>query len=327
MNKIAGFLFIFICLGATVFGCFAKKTQYVWNEISSGAQFPQGYGYPVFVMEDKTLFAVHEGGWTSKDAVNWTKTALPKSDLNAGYQKYIKFGDAVYWLGAIGGNYLNFTVSTVIRRTRDGQKWETLSEKSNLPDRIFHGVVVFKNKLWLMGGYDGKRYYNDVWNSADGIRWSRVAEKTGWSERTAQVIVFKDRLWLIGGGVIDGDKIVNPNSGNEIWSSADGVNWTKSDVRGIDKLGGTPVVFDDQLWLVGANRDDGNFGNAVLTSADGANWRALSAPWSPRGAPVLWVSGDKLFMTGGKYSYRETNGEIKFVYSNDVWAMRKSITN
>ena len=87
------------------------------------------------------------------------------------------------------------------------------------------------------------------------------------------------------------------------------------------------MVFDDQLWLVGANRNDGNFGNAVLASADGANWRVVGAPWSPRGAAVVWVAGDQLFMTGGKYSYRKPNGELEFVYSNDVWAMSRSLRN
>ena len=327
MKKTVGFLLIIMCLAGSAAGCFSKKTQYVWNEISGAAEFPQGYGYPVFVLEDKTLLALNEGGWISKDARSWTKTALPKSDLNPGYQKYIQFGDAVYQLGAVSGNYLDFTVSPQIRRTRDGKVWETVAEKSNLPSRIFYGAVQFKNKLWIFGGYDGARYYNDVWNSADGVNWTRVAEKTEWSERTAGVTVFKDRLWLIGGGVIDGDKKNNPNAGNEVWSSGDGIRWTQEKINSPVALGGSAVVFDDQLWLVGANRNDGNFGNAVLASADAVNWRALSAPWSPRGAAVVWVFGDKLYMTGGKFSYRQPNGEIKFVYSNDVWAMSKVIEN
>lgn len=305
----------------------SAKTDYVWQNVTPSAEFPIGYGYPVFVLEDKTLLALNKGGWVSKNGKNWTKTALPESDLNPGYQKYVKFGDAVYWLGLTSGNYQGFTISSEIRRTRDGGSWETVAKKSNLPNRIFYSALQFKDQIWLFGGYDGKRYYNDVWNSADGVNWTRVAEKTGWSERTTQVIVFKDRLWLIGGGVIDGDKKRNPNAGNEVWTSPDGIRWSQVKINSPVSLGGSPVVFDDQLWMVGANRNDGNFGNAVLTSADGINWRAVSAPWSPRGAAVVWVFGDKLFMTGGKYSYTEPNGEIKFVYSNDVWAMSKEIKN
>ncbi|HKX82741.1 MAG TPA: hypothetical protein VJL58_00845, partial [Pyrinomonadaceae bacterium] len=78
---------------------------------------------------------------------------------------------------------------------------------------------------------------------------------------------------------------------------------------------------DEKLWLVGMNRGAG-FGSAVWVTNDGLNWEQHSAPWSPRGAVAAWVFRDKLFMTGGKSSYTE-NGEIKFVYSNDVWAMNK----
>jgi hypothetical protein len=301
----------------------AKSSDYVWQNVTNAAQFPQGYNYPVFVMNDGNLLALNNGGWLSKDGKSWTKTNLPESGLNSAYQKFVQFNGAIYALGAMQGNYLNFTISTKILRTKDGKTWETVAEKSNLPNRVFYGAVVFKDKIWLVGGFDGKKYHNDIWNSSDGVNWTRAAEKTNWSPRNiSKIIVFKDKIFIIGGGVIDGEKTNNPNSESEIWTSSDGANWTKSENNATDKIAGTPVVFDDKLWLVGANRNDGNFANAVLCSDDGTNWRELSAPWSPRGAVAVWVFGDKLFMTGGKYSFTE-NGEIKFVYSNDIWAMEK----
>ncbi|MEQ1642968.1 MAG: hypothetical protein ABL959_05945 [Pyrinomonadaceae bacterium] len=48
----------------------------------------------------------------------------------------------------------------------------------------------------------------------------------------------------------------------------------------------------------------------------------MNAPWSPRGAVAVWVFNNKLYMIGGKSSHTE-NGEIKFVYSNDVWSMER----
>jgi hypothetical protein len=135
-------------------------------------------------------------------------------------------------------------------------------------------------------------------------------------------VSFKDRLWIFGGGVIDGEKEINPNSQKEVWSSADGVNWTQEKLKTERIGGGTPVVFDGKLWFVGANRNDGNFDSAVAVSDDAVSYRTLSTPWSPRGGVAAWVFGDKLFMTGGKFSHVE-NGEIKFVYSNDVWVMER----
>jgi hypothetical protein len=92
-------------------------------------------------------------------------------------------------------------------------------------------------------------------------------------------------------------------------------------VNATRKLAGTPVVFDGKLWLAGANRGNG-FESGMLYTEDGSNWTELKAPWSPRGGVAAWVFGDKLFLTGGKSSHTE-NGEIKFVYSNDVWALER----
>jgi hypothetical protein len=326
MFKIIGFVFVFMVLAAPVSACHsANKTEYVWSEVTKSAAYPPGYGYPVFVMNGE-MRSLYNDGWISKDGKNWTKTNLPNIGLNSAYQKYVHFKDAVYALGTMQGNYLNMKLSSKISRTRDFKNWETLAEKSNLPERVFYGATVFKDKIWMFGGWDGKKYYNDVWNSADGVKWTRAAESTAWTPRTTGVFKFKDKIWLLGGGVIDGDKTNNPNAGKEVWTSEDGVNWTEVKINSPYKLGGTPVVFDDKLWLVGANRNDGNFDSAYFVSEDGINWQAHSAPWTPRGAVAVWVFGDRLFMTGGKYSYKEpVSGEIKFVYSNDVWALsRKS---
>jgi hypothetical protein len=323
MRRLQIILAMLICL--SVAACTkskAKTSEYIWQNVTAKAEFPQSYNYPVFVLNGEML-ALNNGGWLSKDGVNWTKTNLAESGLNPAYQKYLQFNGAIYALGAIEGNYLNFKLSTKILRTRDGKSWETVAEKSNLPERIFYGGAVFKDKIWLVGGYDGKRYYNDVWNSADGVNWTRAAEKTAWTPRRTGVFVFKDKLWIFGGGVIDGEKTDNPNSGREVWTSADGIEWKQEKINAPRSLGGTPVVFDGKLWMVGANRNNGDFGSAVFVSDDGFNWRELSAPWTPRGGTVVWVFDNKLFMTGGKYSYKEPNGEIKFVYSNDVWAMRR----
>lgn len=301
----------------------ANTSEYVWQEITAKAEFPQSYNYPVYVLNDGDLLALNQGGWLSKDGKTWTKTNLPESGLNSAYQKYVQFNGAIYSLGAMSGNYENFTIDTKILRTTDGKNWETLAEKSNLPNRIFYGATVFKDKIWIIGGFDGKKYHNDVWNSADGVNWTQVAAKTSFSERNiSKIIVFKDKIRIIGGDVIDGDKVLNPNSDKEIWSSADGINWTQTKNNSIDKLSGTPIVFDEKLWLIGGNRNDGNFANALYVSDDGENWRENSAPWSPRGGTVAWVFNNKLFMTGGKYSFTK-NGEITFVYSNDIWAMSK----
>lgn len=319
------------CLALPVQGCAQPKApeagglSYLWTRVTPGAEFPVGYNYPVFVV-DGAMLAIHEGGWVSRDGSNWTKTALPESGLKPAYQKYVQFKGAIYGLGSMQGNYLDMTLSSKILRTRDLQSWETVAERSNLPPRVWYGAVVFKNEILLVGGWDGERYYNDVWASTDGANWKRRAETTAWSPRTVStLVVFRDRLWLIGGGVVDGERNSNANSTNEIWSTADGINWelmTERWSKDPVHIGAySAAVFDGKLWLAGANRSN-EFGSGVLYSNDGVTWNEMAAPWSPRGGVAVWVVGDTLYLTGGKSSHME-NGQIKFVYSNDVWTMKR----
>ncbi len=305
-------------------------SPYSWTRVTESAAYPVGYNYPVFVANNR-MWAFHNDGiWYSTDAKNWTKAKLPLVRRNPYEARYVQFNNAVYALGQNQGNYVDgIKFSSIVRRTTDFEKWEVVAEKSNLPDRVFYGSVVFDGKIWLLGGFDGKDYYNDVWNSSDGVSWTRVSPRAAWSPRNVghigNAVVFRNRIWIIGGGVIEGDRTNNPKSNDEIWSSANGVKWTlETDKPNISALG-TPIVFDEKLWLVGANRGDGNFARSSLVTTDGVTWREESAPWSPRGYVATWVFDNKLYITGGKYG--GTKNQPNFIYSNDVWSMTAAPRN
>lgn len=295
---------------------------YEWRAVAESAAFPGSYNFPVFVVRGE-MWAFHPlGAWSSRDGRVWTKTALPPSGLNSGYQKYIVLNDAVYALGTMTGNYMDLHLTPRIARTRDVRQWEVVAAQSDLPPRVFYGAVVHGGKVWLLGGFDGKRYYNDVWVSTDAVSWTRVLEHAPWTARNVDMAVdFKGRIWLIGGGVIDGQPDPNKDSKREVWSSSDGTQWRRHADRTGDAWGGAPVVYDNQLWLIAANRNS-TFAPSLLVTSDGETWREESAPWSPRGAPAVWVFGDKLFMAGGKYSVMES-GSPRFIYRNDVWSMSR----
>jgi len=305
-------------------GAFAQRgpRDYTWTRVVEAAPYPGSYNFPVFVVRGE-MWAFHTSGrWSSRDGITWTRSTLPASGLNSAYQKYIQLGDAVYALGTMTGNYIDLHLTSRIARTRDFKQWEVVAEQSNLPMRVFYGAQAFQGKIWLIGGYDGNKYYDDVWSSPDAVHWTRMVEHAGWSPRNVDVsAMFKDRMWIIGGGVIDGSPNPTPNSTRETWSSVDGSHWVRAPDRTGRVWGGTPIVYDNRLWMIGANRNE-TFAPAVLVSDDGIAWRESLAPWSPRGAPAVWVFGDKLFITGGKYSVNE-NGTQRFIYRNDVWTMSR----
>lgn len=297
-------------------------SKYTWTQVTEHAAYPTGYNFPVFVVKGR-MWAFHaESIWSSADGKTWTRSELPTIRKNIYQSQYIQFKDAIYALGDNSGNSEKIRFDPKIRRTTDLKKWETVAGTSNLPGRMFQGLVVFKDKMWLVGGYDGRQYYNDVWSSEDGVVWTKVVDKAAWSPRTIVTItVFRDKMFIIGGGTIDGTTNPTPDSDKEIWSSSDGATWNRVTTDLQKRSGGSPVVFDDKLWLVGANRD-GSFARSSLVSEDGAIFKEEPAPWTPRGGTAAWVMDGKLFMTGGKYSVTE-NRQIRFIYSNDVWVMTK----
>ena len=296
----------------------AGPANYEWEQLTKAAPYPGSYNYAVHVAPDGRFVALHpDGTWTSRDGVTWQKAPLPWSGMNAAYLSYIQYNGATWALGKLEGNYLDFKIAPVIQRTRDYGKWETVGISPSLPHVVFYAAAGFKGSLWMFGGFDGKRPTAAIWRSQDGLNWTRVVERAPWSARSgAKAVVFRNRVFLIGGGIIDGP------SANDVWSSADGIVWRRETASiAPEKPTATPFVFDDKIWLIGANRS-GAFTSEMLVSDDGKAFRAQTAPWSPRGGVVPWTDGRDLFITGGKYSL-EKDGERIFVYSNDVWRMRR----
>lgn len=294
-------------------------TEYAWTKVSDHAAFPEGYNFPLFNLRNQLWVLRSEGNWFSADGKSWTKAELPALGLRTAYQQYVQFKDSIYALGTMQGDYQNLKVGSRIMKTSDDLKsWEQVAATSELPPRVFYGATVFAGKIWLLGGFDGKNYFNDVWSSSDAVKWQRLTEKAPWTARSnPSVFVFKNRIWLMAGGIIDG-----PVSA-EVWSTADGVNWKLEAEKMASRsvFGGSVVIYDEKIWIVGLNRNN-EFLSAVMVSSDGVNWTEEAAPWTPRGGVATCVLGDKLFMTGGKYSVTE-KGQIKFIYSNDVWYLAR----
>lgn len=212
--------------------------------------------------------------------------------------------------------------------------WEEATASAPWEKRDSHSVVVYKDKIWLMGGlnaeervnspgyvdYNESKYFSDVWSSSDGVNWEQVAKTSPWgNRRSAGLADFNGKIWLLGGYVPDfGYK-------NDVWSSSDGVNWKQETASAAwpAREGHQVVVFQDKLWLLGGVRYDKSIAgsnnqtremfNDVWYSSDGVNWTEATAfaAWSPRWDHAVAVFHDKLWLTNGMVF-----GSRMF---NDVW--------
>jgi len=286
------------------------NTDPKWVKVFDESPWPKSYNFQMFAINGELILIHPQGTWTSKDGKKWAKSQLPNIINNQAFLDYVYFKGALYGLGYLDGNIERFTFKPEIYRTSNFKKWETISKNSNLPRRFFYRPFVFNNMLWIIGGEDKATKFVDIWNSPDGINWTKQKDNSPFGARSgSQIVELNGKLFLLN---------------NDVWSSTNGLDWeliTNEIVKGEEIFGYTAIVFDQKIWLLGCNRN-GQFSSQVLVSSDGKKWEGKKAPWSPRGGIAAVVFRDKLLMTGGKYG--GTPNQPNFIYSNDLWTLSQS---
>ncbi|HUS80629.1 MAG TPA: hypothetical protein VM283_05125 [Armatimonadota bacterium] len=104
--------------------------------------------------------------------------------------------------------------------------WELSTEHAGWAPRDSCGEVSFADRMWLLGGWFDSHSIGprDVWASDDGAEWVEVTTQAGWRHGDLPTsLAFKDRMWMMGGWYAG--RVAEGGPGNEVWSSADGVNW------------------------------------------------------------------------------------------------------
>ena len=311
--------------------------NYEWEEVTLKAPFPPRDGLGVLAYKNRMWLL---GGWNPTDKVNfpricindvwssqdgltWTlekkNTYLDKTfDVETDWEGrhcagYVVFQDKMWILGSDANQgYYMYDVWN----SEDGKSWKLVNKDKPVPWglRALQHTLVFKNKIWVMGGQtmpthapSDEMFYRDIWTTGDGVNWEQVIPKEPyWSARgmIGGNAVFKDRMWILGGGTFDTVDTPSRKYHNDVWSSPDGVNWE----RNLEKAPWAPrqfhdvATFDGRLWVLegfGPEKKPGNR-NDVWHSSDGVNWYPLpNTPWSLRHAAGVVVHDNALWMISG----------------------------
>lgn len=235
----------------------------------------------------------------------------------------------------------------------DGYQWEL--ENDSPPFYAYSGFVVFKNKMWAFDG--------DTWSSEDGVNWEKEASDNYPFGYSSRVVVLNDKLWAVKSDLVatssDGItwEIVNYSAPwgpqrswpgfavlngkmwlvgggayyrtgydeyyNDVWSSADGVNWELETINAPWDGSFWHVVntHDNKLWVLSGfniydvEDDQGGQKNGVWFSSDGKEWLELKSEnqWGHRHASFNVVHNDALYLIAG--------GADGFLYG-DVWVLK-----
>jgi len=179
-------------------------------------------------------------------------------------------------------------------RSDDGTTWTPVTGDAPWEGRAGLSAVVHRGRIFIFGGSQGddistggqgRRFFNDVWSSADGATWRLETAAAGWSPRAGAAAVVKDGwIYLLGGEVgftCGGVPGCVPPYFNDVWRSRDGVRWEQvTPAAGWSpRPGHQCAVVINTIVCFGGYGEPANPSD-VWASRDGATWTPVGdAPW------------------------------------------------
>jgi hypothetical protein len=171
--------------------------------------------------------------WNSVDGKTWKLVTESAPWGRRAYFKPLAFGGKLWVIG--GGNYVpNYKAANDAWSSTDGMHWTQEIENAPWQPRIWFSTAVYRNRMWILGGWsrdrvrpsddsgalvyghspdgtDWEANWADVWHSADGKTWERLKADALWKARHAPAaFVFHDRLWITAGHALP--------LANDVWS-------------------------------------------------------------------------------------------------------------
>ncbi len=316
MNKyyLKIFIFLLFLSSGVFFGIFYFFWQKKPKEISFQANTTNS-NFTFFEWKKVT----EKAPWSGRDA-HWA----------------VVFKDKIWLMGGVAGGkikvgnvpYGDLPHKSDVWASENGKDWQIVLENAPWGERRSAAASVFKNKIWLMGGWTKKfgETKNDVWVSDDGANWKLILSSAPWPEREGHAVaVFQDKLFLVGGV-----NFYKRKTYNDVWYSEDGINWIEatSSAPWSKRYDHTLTVFKNKLWLIGGIDFGEQIKNDVWVSEDGINWNLVTEnpPWPARHGHVALVYKNYLFIIGG-WSKNGGLNDVWYTENGQEWYELKSLPN
>lgn len=198
----------------------------------------------------------------------------------------------------------------------NGDSWSkhgAFDEESNIWSEQGASTIL-NNTIYTVGGFA----YNDsigdneisatVLISTNGTVYSGGFATSGLTDGIieAALVAFNNKLYLLGGETKSGMV-------NTIWTSTDGLNWTKVTTPAWGaRSGHAATVYNNKIYIAGGAYNDGNSERRdVWSSSNGTTWtqNTSSAAWTGRNDFTLSTTSYGIFLVAGNDG----------TFCNDVW--------
>ncbi len=197
--------------------------------------------------------------------------------------------------------------------------WQQTLKGGAFSYRWAHVSLVFKERMWVIGGNSYDVEMNDVWSSVDGKTWDRITDSADFSPRFWHSgVVFNNKMWVIGGALKAGGHFAN-----DVWNSDDGKKWNQvTDSAPFEpRCTHASLVFQNKIWVIGGWANATFPKHDVWSSGDGKTWELVtaSAAFTERiqlnaisWKNAMWViDGQNISTGGGSYHdvWRSVDGK------------------
>lgn len=265
------------------------------------------------------------------DITTWANSAPLLEPLS--YSQVVVTKNYIYLLG--GNNGTNF-VSTVYKApiNSDGTLgvWTT---DTALPNPIAHAqAIAIKNKIYLLGGYDGSTYLISVLAATinpDGTlgAWTNYLELPT-PVAFSQALVTKDRIYLLGG--YDGAVYSSSVFYTDLDSDGNIGTWAVYSSLPVPLAFSQLVVTKNRVYLLGGST--GTYTSAVYTAYinnDGSigSWTTAKSLPTVLAFHQSYVTKNRIYLIGGTTGTGATSGVYTALINKDgtidTWTIGTSL--
>jgi hypothetical protein len=139
--------------------------------------------------------------WVSDDGANWSQIARDKQFLGKNISGAVASFNGRIWVVG-GGKYANDDAgkswTNHIYSSKDGKNWRR-EKDAPWSGRQYHDVYVWDNKLWVVGGHNGKNLA-DIWYMKRDGKWVKFETPPGFEARHATALAEYNNQLVIACG-------------------------------------------------------------------------------------------------------------------------------